>query len=146
MGPQSERVQQPLETQSAPIDLRLPRSMRSSIDTWRWSLSKAATVRWFPWQNWAAGRPRTVDQMIYHKKPPARDVHRGRDGRSAAADAVMDIQADQVKDWAPAKAKAGPTSATVRPPRDNGVQPLRRHLDRTMAGRRMPEGRRRFRL
>jgi len=57
MGPQSERFSNRWNAIRSSSTYACPRSMRSSIDDLAMVFVKAATVRWFPWQNWAAGRP-----------------------------------------------------------------------------------------
>jgi multidrug efflux pump subunit AcrB len=105
-------VQQPLERSPLLIDLRLPRSMRSSIDDLAMVFVKGSNGSMVPLAELGRWETRTVDQMIYHKNlRPVMYIVAEMAGRPPA-DAVMDIQADQVKDWTPARTKAGPTSAT----------------------------------
>ena len=107
-------VQQPLERNPLLINLRLPRPMRSSIDDLAMVFVKGSNGSMVPLAELGRWETRTVDQTIYHKNlRPVMYIVAEMAGRPPA-DAVMDIQADQVKDWTPPSAKARPAAATTR--------------------------------
>jgi len=106
-------VQLPLERNPLLIDLRLPRPMRSSIDDLATVFVKGANGSMVPLAELGRWETRTVDQTIYHKNlRPVMYVLAEMAGRPPA-DAVMDIQGDQVRDWAPKSPKAGPATTTT---------------------------------
>ena len=89
-------VQLPLERNPLLIDLRLPRPMRSSPEDLSAVFLKAANGSMVPLAELGRWETRTVDQTIYHKNlKPVMYVLAEMAGRPPA-DAVMDIQADQV--------------------------------------------------
>lgn len=107
-------VQQPLERNPLLIDLRLPRSMRSSIDDLAMVFVKGSNGSMVPLAELGRWETGTVDQRIYHKNlRPVMYIVAEMAGRPPA-DAVMDIQADQVKGWRPPIAKASPAAVTTR--------------------------------
>ena len=110
-------VQQPLERNALLIDLRLPRPMRSSIDDLATVFVKGSNGAMVPLAELGHWETGTVDPTIYHKNlRPVVYVLAEMAGRPPA-DAVLDIQADQVKDWRPRNATAGQptTRATSQP-------------------------------
>jgi multidrug efflux pump subunit AcrB len=88
--------------------------MRSGIDDLSMVVLKGANGSMVPLAELGRWETGAVDQTIYHKNlRPVMYVLAEMAGRPPA-DAVMDIQADQVKDWAPTSAKASPPAATTR--------------------------------
>ena len=103
-------VQRPTERNPLVIDLRLPRPMRSSPDDLAMVFVKGSNGSLVPLAELGRWECRAVDQTIYHKNlRPVMYVLAEMAGRPPA-DAVMDIQADQVSDWAP---KVAPANASA---------------------------------
>ncbi|MEI7837414.1 MAG: efflux RND transporter permease subunit, partial [Planctomycetota bacterium] len=98
-------VQQPMERNPLVIDLRLARAMRSSTEDLAMVFVKGANGSMVPLAELGRWETQTVDQTIYHKNlRPVMYVLAEMAGRPPA-DAVMDIQADQVKDGTGQSAK-----------------------------------------
>jgi multidrug efflux pump subunit AcrB len=104
-GTTAGTIQQPMERNPLLIDLRLPRPMRSSIEDLAMVFVKGSNGSMVPLAELGRWETRTVDQTIYHKNlKPVMYVTAEMAGRPPA-DAVLDIQADQVKNWLPASDK-----------------------------------------
>ena len=93
----------PLERNPLHIDLRLPRAARSSREDLSAVFVKAAGGSMVPLAELGRWEEEVVDQTIYHKNlRPVMYVLGEMAGRPPA-DAVLDVQADQVRNWSPAR-------------------------------------------
>jgi multidrug efflux pump subunit AcrB len=106
-GAAAGTIQAPQERNPLLIDLRLARAERSSPQDLSSVFVKAASGSMVPLAELGRWETRTTDQAIYHKNlRPVMYVLAEMAGR-APADAVLDIQADQDKQWR--------SQATTRP-------------------------------